>query len=1015
MPVGEPGGVFVVQFHGLGPLLIRDNGGHEVAVHAHLDRVLLATLMLNASRVVPLHQLVDAMWGAEPPSTARSQVHKCVSRLRRLIPAEMLHTDPAGYLLRVDPGELDFSRFEELVSQARADAAAGHTQQASAEFRDALALWRGPAFAGVESDAVRDGTVRLQEQRWQAWEDYVDVELSLGHASALVGELATHIREHPTRERPRAQLMLALYRSGRQADALAVFRQANQEFTEELGVTPGAELIDLHQRILRGDPSLQRAVRALAETPRNLPRDIPDFTGREDILRRLIESIPDDPDGTSLIHAIDGMPGIGKTSLAVHLAHMSADRYPDAQLFIDLRGHSRHSPTDPGAALDALLRQLGVPEARIPHCPDARGARWRSELAGRRVLLVLDNAASSEQVAPLLPGGPDCMTVITSRRRLAGLDGARPISLEVLTEDEAIKLQHRIVGDRVTADRAAATEVARQCGHLPLAIRLAAARLAHRPTWALSDLVSRLGQARFALDEIAVEGRSVSDAFALSYQHMDEMARRVFQLLAWHPGVEFDGWSVARLADIEVHAAATVVERLVDANLVQEPRAGRYRLHDLMRDYAHRISDDQAPQARRTATARVLDYYLYNTAAAGAHLEVSPFDFGPAPSDCPVHDFDSSGATDWLSAERANIVAGIRLAAQTDLPEHVWRLARALWVFLYRFGYTDDLRETQEIALSVAERVGDESAIASAHNYLASGYLRLGQVAETARHVRFALTHARVAGDARLEAIVLGNSATVQKVRCRFVEAIDDARRSLAVHAAAGSQLSAIAGNCHVTMGEALSALGRYEEALVHQEACLEIARRLDRRYLGAVALGQIGLVQLRLGRLAQAEVSLTESADRQQDTGSIGEAEAVNSLAVLRRLRGEHAAALSLHEGALAILSDRREPFAEALIRNAYGRTLRLDGRLGVARDQHRAALTTAVDSGNVLEEGRALAGLADIDEFSDRSAARAGWARALAIYTELGVPDRHEIADRLARTAETNRPVLDGVGSPG
>ncbi len=1001
-----------MRFGVLGPLWIREQAG-RTPVPARRDRVVLAVLLLAANRVVEPDRLVDALWGDAPPSTARAQVHSCISRLRRLLPEDALHTEPSGYQLRVGPDELDCFVFETTVAKARALSVAGHAEQAAAAYRSALALWRGAAFADVDSPAVRAARGRYEEQRWRVTEECLDLELGLGRATDLVAELTDLVHRHPTRERLRGQLMLALYRAGRQADALAAYREARRELAETLGVEPGTDLAELHRRILRQDPDLGDPAQVGAPLPeapvepaRCLPRDIADFTGRDALLAQLMAAVPDADrvgDVPSVIHAIDGMPGVGKTALAVHLAHLVADRYPDAQLHVDLHGHSDRAPLEPAAALDTLLRQLGIPGERIPDGLEARVARWRSELAGRRVLLLLDNAANSAQVTDLLPGGSGCLTVVTSRSRLAGLDGVRPVSLDVLTPGEAVALQRRIVGDRIAAAPEAAAEVARRCGYLALALRLAAARLAHRPAWSVPDLVSRLGDVRPALHEIAAEGRDVTAAFALSYEQLTAPAQRLFRLLGLHPGSTFEARAAAALADVEVSEAALTLDRLVDAHLVEEPTTGRYRLHDLLREYARQLAESGEPDAERAAAVhRLLDYYMHSAIAVSPPLETYRFDYrlaDPPPRQAlPARTApDQEAAFAWFAEERANLVAAIRLAAETGSDCHVWRLTRASWRFLFLSGHTDDVIATHLLALRCAERSGDRYAAAVTRNYLASGYFRQGRYAEALDQLLAALAYMRESGDRSGEANALYLTGTVLERLCRYPEALDYLEQSAAAREEEGNQLGVALA--YSVIGVIYTAQGRYAEALDRHERCLDIVRRVGTRFTEGIAYGHIGVALLRMGRLAEAERNLLRALDlKRRSNNEVGEAEVVNDLAVLHRVRGNLDAALACHRDALRMVTAGGDRSTECATRNAYGVTLRLAGDVAEAREQHRRALAMAGRIGNPIEEGRALHGLAELDHATDPAAAEERWRDAWKIFNELGVPERDEVAARLA-----------------
>ena len=594
----------------LGPLQV-SAGSADASITAGRDRIVLAMLLLHAGRVVGVEELIDAVWDDKPPVTARGQLQTCVSRLRRTLPRATILTNPAGYGIEAGGDELDAVAFSALMAQGRALLAADR-DTARRIFRQALDLWNGPALAGIDSRAVRQAAAVLDEHHAVAIEDWVDLELDGGRDRDLVAELTGLVERFPLRERLRGQLMLTLYRVGRQADALAEYRRVRQVLRVELGIEPGAELQELHRQILTGEvagvapPPGPLPARSLPPPRiRALPRSVGDFVGRAELLdamRAEIEAAPAGP----LVRVIDGMAGIGKTTLAVHLAGLVGGRYPDAHLFIDLHGHSDRAAVEPAAALQTLLRQLGLAADRTPAGIEERVTLWRSELAGRRALVLLDNAASSAQVTPLLPGLGDSLALVTSRRRLTGLDGVRPESVQVLHEAEASALFARIVGERADAEPEAVREVVRRCGCLPLAIRLAGARMAHRPRWRVADLLARLGEA--ALPELVAEDRTVLSAFALSYAQLPAEPQRLFRLLGVNPDARFTAEAAAALAELDLDEAEDLLDELVDVHLVEEPEPGLFRLHDLMREYAASLAAAEGHEyARDTIVRRLVE------------------------------------------------------------------------------------------------------------------------------------------------------------------------------------------------------------------------------------------------------------------------------------------------------------------------------------------------------------------------------------------------------------------------
>ena len=548
-----------MEFLLLGPVEVR-RAGQRVAVGGPQAEKALATLLLAGGRVVGLDPLVDALWDAEPPPTAVHQVHKLIGGLRRRIPG-VIDTDGHGYRIRPGAGTLDVDRFEQLARRAEIP-----------DLVAALALWRGTALAGVDSRVLRTAATALDDRRLR--------RAGAAHRPAAGRRPGRHGRHRAAAAGRRAPAAgnpapaaddraLPLRPAGRGPRRV---RGDPQPAGRGARPRPRPELVRLHQQILRADPALEPD---RPRPPCTLPYDLPDFAGRGDDLDRLLHAGP-----AVVITAIDGMAGIGKTALAVHAAYRLADRFPDGQLFCDLHSHTPGArPLEPAEALERLLRMIGVPPETIPAALDERVARWRAELAGRRVLVVLDNAVSAAQVRPLLPGSPHALVLVTSRRRLGVLDGATVLSLDVLPWAEALALFGAVAGAaRVAAEPAAAAEVVRLCGRLPLALRIAGSRLAHRPGWTVAALADRLRERADRLDELTLADRGVGPAFALSYAQLAPAEQRMFRLLGVHPGADFDAWSAAALAGCTPRAAEDVLEALVDAHLLRSARAGPVHL-----------------------------------------------------------------------------------------------------------------------------------------------------------------------------------------------------------------------------------------------------------------------------------------------------------------------------------------------------------------------------------------------------------------------------------------------------
>ncbi|MEV4635901.1 BTAD domain-containing putative transcriptional regulator [Actinoplanes sp. NPDC049548] len=975
----------------LGPLAVTGPAG-EITITAGRDRVVLAMLLLHAGRTVTPADLVDAVWGDDAPVTARGQVQTCVSRLRRLLPSatSTLITDPAGYRMSVSDQDLDAAVFARLVGEARALAGTA-PEAAGKRLREALDLWRGPALSGVESAVVRRRAAVLDEEYAVAMEDWIDLELAAGRGRDLVAELTGLVERYPLRERLRAQLMLALYRTGRQSDALAEYRRARDLLDEELGIEPGAPMQDLHRRILTGDVAPAPSARTGTSTVRTLPRTVGDFTGREGTVGKLLLAAAD-----ATVLAIDGMAGSGKTTLALRVAGLLADAYPDAQLFLDMQGHSEQQPLDPGVALLTLLRQLGVEPERIPADLEGRTGLWRTELARRRALVILDNAASSSQVAALLPASTGNLCLVTSRRRLTGLDGVHSESLPVLNEAEALALLEKIAGAKVVAEPEAAREVVRRCGRLPLAIRLAGARLAHRPRWGVADLVRRLGES--ALPELAAEDRTVASAFALSYGQLSVRAQSVFRLLGLHPAGRFGAPAVAALTGLALEDARDLLDDLVDVHLLEEPEPERYRLHDLVRQYAATLAEALPVSERHAALAGLVDLHLYVGTRLAHQWEggLAHEDFpteSPARPELVAHAAADSG---WQEENRGSLMPLIRLAAAIEQPRRAWQLARVNWRFLYLHGYFADVISTCAVGLEIAEASGDRRGVAVMHNYLASGYLQSGRVEEALTSVNAMLDHQVRTGSVAGEGRALGNRSGVLHYLGRLAEASVDIKRAHRLMSGIG-HLSAPVG-MRIDIALNLLALGRYAEALRHSRIALQrIVETRGHKLSGALLA--VGQARLNLGHLPQAErLARTALAAARRLGIRTDESESFNLLGAVALAQDRPAVAVEHHLAALQVGREHGRLPRVAQYSNDLARALRVVGDVTGAIELHRQALDIARRSKYLHEEGKALSGLATCLAADDPATARRYWTQALDIFTRMGVPEKDEVARQLA-----------------
>ncbi|WP_188316844.1 AfsR/SARP family transcriptional regulator [Solihabitans fulvus] len=998
-----------MEFRILGPVEAWGSAGQARLAGAK-QVALLSTLLLHANQVVSVDRLVDAVWADEPPVTVTAALQTYVFRLRRTLSAVepdagLRLTFTSGYRLRVEPDELDLEAFRAHVDNGRAALAAGRLDEASKELHTGLSLWRGTPLTGTSGRYFEAQAARLAEERLSAVEERVEVDLARGRAAELVPELHDLTSANPLRERLRGQLMVALFRAGRQAEALQAFQDARAVLVEELGVDPGPELAELHQRILRGDAELAAppppSTRAAARN--DLPGDIIDFTGREPEMTRLLAALPakDSPASAVVIEAIDGMAGVGKTTLAVHAAHHLTDRYPDAQLFIDLHGHTtEHEATDPAAALDTLLRALGVAGDQIPDELDQRAALWRAQLADRRALVVLDNAASATQVRPLLPGNPACLTLITSRRRLSDLDAARILSIDPLPVADAVTLFARIAGADRAGDSAAVREVVELCGFLPLAIRIAAARLRTRPAWTVAHLTGRLHEGQRRLSELTIGDRSVAATFALSYQHLSPDQQRLFRLLGLAPGAEFDAYAAAALADLDLDDADQLLEELVDIHLLQQPTPGRYRFHDLLRQHAAATAlAADSEQDRRTAVVRLLDYYLH-----AASLATRPLNPGATPPAVdvrcpPAHTPDVAeygAAMRWLDSEHANITASIAYAADHGLHAHTWQLPQVAGNFFLIRGHLQEWIGSGRLALTAARTLGDAHAEADTLKHLGVAHWQVGRYELAEQNYREALVLYRQLGDREGEASTLNNLALINRLQGRYAEALEHFLLSHEVSREIGDRRgeAVVLAN----LGTVHYRLGRYDQALDDLIRSLAVMRELAHRRGEGHVLNDLGNVYRALGRHDEAFEHVERALAVRRDLGDRwGEATTLTNLGNVLRGQGRFEEAVARHDEALALIREIGDPGAEGEMRNDLADTHRAAGDADRALGGYRAALTLAEQVKDRYQQARAHEGIGRLLRERDPAQARQHWQLALEILTELGFPQADEVRAEL------------------
>ncbi len=854
-----------MSFGLLGPLVVR-RGETLIPIRRGHQRAVLAALLLDANRVVSVDRITEALWGPAPPPSAAVTIRNYIRRLRQALGEDgpdRIRAQPRGYLIHVHAGELDVSQFEALLGAARTAARNGVWDTAAERARAALALWRGAPLADVESDvlAAREGPW-LTELQLQAVETRIDADLRLGRHDDVTAELERLVVAHPLREQVHALLMRALYRSGRRGDALAAYQRAHEVLAAELGIEPGPELRDLQRHILAGDAmAVLGTANTTAAVPRQLPAAVPGFSGRTSELAMLTRLLAQ-AEPTVVISAIGGTAGVGKTALAVHWAHLVADQFPDGQLYVNLRGFDPSGvPVPAAAAMRGFLAALGVAAEQIPAGLDAQAGLFRSLVAGRRMLMVLDNARDAAQVRPLLPGSAGCLVLVTSRSELAGLaalEAARSLRLGLLPDGEArALLGARLGAARLAAEPDGAGELVRLCAGLPLALVIAAARVAARPALRLDAFAAELADARSRLDALDAgdEQASLRAVFSWSAGSLTVPAARMFGLLGVHPGPDITVPVAASLAGVPVPRARSALAELAGVSLAAEHAPGRFSVHDLLRSYATeqaRVSGSEGEN--REAAGRMLDHYLHTACAAARLINTQREAIvlaGPRPGVTPEHLASHQHALSWLEAEHDVLTAAIRVAGEAGFDACAWQLPWALSNFLDWRGYWDQWAATQRGALVAATRLDDAAAQAVTRRLLGQACTRLGDYAEARVHLTACTELCRRIGDQDGEARVHQTLSWLSGLEGGYRSAVEHTEQALALYRASGNragQASALnnAGYAHVLLGDARQGRASCQQALaIHTE--------LGNLNGQANAWHSIGFAEYHLGELSQA------------------------------------------------------------------------------------------------------------------------------------------------------------------
>jgi DNA-binding SARP family transcriptional activator/tetratricopeptide (TPR) repeat protein len=889
---------YLLRFQVLGPLRVWRQA-EPVDLGPVQRRVVLAVLLLNGNQPLGRQQLIDAVWGEAAPRWAVNLLQRDMSGLRRALEPERtersapscLQWTDAGYLLDLSHSSLDLATFNEMVERAKKARSGGKVGEAARLLRSGLELWQGPLCSGLRSpllDAERD---RLHEKRIGVYEDRIELDLIVGTERDLVDELRRLVSDHPFRERLWGLLMLALYRLGQPADALAAYQGARRTLRAELGIEPSASLQRLQQQILTRDPALLGSSaneaativaprqRPITPSPAQLPHALTDFVGRDDEVDQLDESIKTNGGPpTLIITAIVGTAGLGKTALALHWAHRAKGRFPDGQLYVDLRGFDPSSePMQPATAMRGFLEALGVLPDQIPHELPEQAAMYRSLLASRRVLIVLDNARDAQQVRPLLPGSSNCVVLVTSRDQLGGLvavDGARTLPLDVLsTAMSRQSIARRLGQARVDAEPAAVDTIIQASGHLPLALSVVAARASINPWFSLAQLADELQAANGTLDpfdggEQAVDVRAV---FSWSYRGLTEPVARLFRQLAVTPGPDISTAATASLAAMTVGEVRPLLSQLARANLIMERVPGRFILHDLLRAYAMELalridSNDE----RRAAELRLLDHYLHSAFHAD-HL-LNPFrddaiDLDPEVDGVSVERFQHHrDALGWFAAERAAMVNATTRAADDKFYAHAWRLAWTLEQFNLGRGDWHDLATVQEVGVRAAEKLAELRPQAVSHAGLGHAFAWIERDGDATMHLVRALQLYEQLGDVTGMASAHRTLALVLERQGDYAGGLRQAEEALQLFAQDGHRsgegraLNAV-GWFHYRLGEPAVALRLCQRAL-------ELQREIGARYDQADTLDSLGRAHHQLGHGEQAIRCLQDALQLYKECG---------------------------------------------------------------------------------------------------------------------------------------------------
>jgi tetratricopeptide (TPR) repeat protein/DNA-binding SARP family transcriptional activator len=1006
-------------------------------------------LLLTPRTLVPAETLIDRLWDTQPPYKARDSLSVYMARLRaslrRAVGDEVRLVGRAngGYLLEVDGDAVDLHRFRRLHRQASALRASGDHADAVQLLYEADALWRGQALADIRGEWVTRMRGVLEEERRAAVIERIGCELELGRHTELVGELGSLLTKYPLDETLVAHQMTALYRTGRQADALRLYRESRSRLVEEQGTEPGTMLSELHLRILGGDPRLtvtaagRHAIRLAV--PDTLPADVTDFVGRDDALALLTREQGGDP----RIAIIEGMPGVGKTTLAVRAARLVAERYPDGMIYLNLQSHDPQNPSlQPAEALHHLLRKLSVPVAQIPKTLDELAVLWRAHLSRRRVVVILDDAAGREQVRPLLPAAGRCLFLITTRRRLPGFDDALTVTLDVLSSEDAMSLFRRVVGESRALDAEQVGAAVALCGRLPLAIQVTAGRFAQAAETRLDDLIEEWSQSPTWIG--GGTGTATSEvlaAFELSYRALEPDYQRFFRSLGVSPCAAHSPLAAAALADCTVAQADAALAALLDCHLLTQDADGQVRLHDLVRGYAAARAKRDDPQVeQRRAVGRLLDYYLEAADRADRVLHPlrrrSAVEIGQLPTASPAVD-TRERAVGWLESEWRSIVQAATYAGRHEWKQQCADLScvlseflkiRACWdeaVTLHDLALqcsrylADPVRAAQaalalsevrqqtgrhETAISLAEEaaatyrsLADTRGEAESLDQIGLAHQRTARSREALAYFRQARILFETAGDSRGVADTLSHSGIACWHLGRYPEANDQLIEALSRYRDVDDQR----GEAKVlnNLGRVHLYNGRYDEALEAYRRSLQIFRRIGGPQNEAILYHAIGSVHCSEGKYEEALSACRRALTIYRDIGDLpDEADVLNDIGVIYQSAACYDEAFIHHQKAQLIAEKVGDLSQQLIALRMIADLQRGAGRPSEALEHYYAALKLAREIGNPYEEGKILEGIAELTLYTERrDVARIVFRQALDIFERLGVPEAESARTRI------------------